>query len=358
MSKVMLVVGTRKGSFLIEGDRDGGGWNVRGPFCEGWPVYHAVYDADAGAIYAAAASEWHGSTVWRSTDLGETWTQSSEGLGYDDDGPKLSKVSSLAAAHGRVLAGAEQAGIFESRDGGETWKLLTGLDHPASKDWNDPAKQPPGHLGVSAITPHPGDGPEHFWAIVQGYSLFETTDDGKTWTARNEGLRADWPREYDDIGFCVHKFVIAPSDLTRMYQQNHCGMHRSDDGGESWTEITEGLPSDFGFAAAVHPHDRDTFYVVPLDPDHSRTMPDGHAAVWRTRDAGSSWQRLTAGLPERDAYVGVLREAMAVDSEDAPGLYFGTSTGQVFASVDEGDSWTQIADYLPPISSVEVAAIE
>ena len=239
MSKVLLLVGTRKGCFVLESTGDRRDWDVRGPFCEGWPVYHAIFDHDAGGIYAAAASEWHGATVWRSGDLGKTWTQSSEGLGYgngDGDGLKMSKVSSLSAAHGRLLAGAEQAGIFESRDGGANWKLLSTLDHPASKDWNDPAKQPPGHLGVSAITPHPGDGPEHFWAIVQGFSLFETTDDGATWTARNEGLRADWPREYDDIGFCVHKFVIAPTCLSRMYQQNHCGMHRSDDGGQTWTE--------------------------------------------------------------------------------------------------------------------------
>jgi len=357
MSKVMLLVGTRKGCFVIDGNGDGRDWTVRGPFCEGWPVYHAVFDHESNTMYAAAASEWHGATVWRSTDLGETWTQSSEGLGFEDDA-KLSKVSSLAAAHGRVLAGSEQAGIFESRDGGETWKLLTTLDHAASKDWNDPAKQPPGHLGVSAITPHPDDGPEHFWAIVQGYSLFETTDDGASCTARNEGLRAEWPREYDDIGFCVHKFVIAPSDLTRMYQQNHCGMHRSDDGGQSWTEISDGLPSDFGFAAAVHPHDRDTFYVVPVDPGHARTMHDGRASVWRTRDAGSSWQRLHEGLPQEDAYLGVLREGMAIDAQDAPGLYFGTSTGQVFASTDEGDTWSEVASYLPAISSVEVAILE
>ena len=358
MSKVVLLVGTRKGVFVLDSDADRRDWTVRGPFCEGWPVYHALYDPADGTIYAAAASEWHGASVWRSADLGETWTQSSEGLGFEGDGLKMSKVSSLSSAHGRVLAGAESAGIFESRDGGATWKLLTTLDHPASKDWNDPAKQPPGHLGVSAIVPHPGDGPEHFWAIVQGYSLFETTDGGATWTARNEGLRADWPREYDDIGFCVHKFVIAPSDLDRMYQQNHCGMHRSDDGGRTWSEITEGLPSDFGFAAAVHPHDRDTFYVAPVDPGHARTMHDGKASVWRTRDAGSSWERLHKGLPQQDAYLGVLREGMAIDSLDVPGLYVGTSTGQVFASADEGDSWNEIAGYLPAISSVEVAVLD
>ncbi len=360
MSKVIVLVGTRKGCFVLESDADRRDWSVKGPFCEGWPVYHAVYDQESGGIYAAAASEWHGATVWKSADLGETWTQSSEGLGYGDDGElKMSKVSSLAAGHGRLLAGAEQAGIFESRDAGQTWSLLTTMgDHPAAKDWNDPAKQPPGHLGVSAIIPQPGDGPEHFWAIVQGYSLFETTDDGKTWTARNEGLRADWPREYDDIGFCVHKVVIAPTDPSRMFQQNHVGMHRSDDGGGSWTEITEGLPSEFGFAAAVHPHDRDTFYVIPLDPGHARTMHDGKASVWRTRDAGSSWERLYKGLPQEDAYLGVLRAGMTNDRLDSPGFYFGTSTGQVFGSTDEGETWSELAGYLPAISSVEVAVVE
>jgi len=151
--------------------------------------------------------------------------------------------------------------------------------------------------------------------------------------------------------------VLSPVDLDRMYQQNHVGMHRSDDAGHSWTEITEGLPTEFGFAAATHPYDRDTFYVIPLDPGHGRCMPDGKAAVWRTRDAGSSWQRLAEGLPQQDAHLGVLREGMAIDSYDTPGLYFGTSTGQVFASADEGDTWREIASYLPAISSVEVAQV-
>jgi len=193
---------------------------------------------------------------------------------------------------------------------------------------------------------------------VQGYGLFETTDDGKTWTPRNRGLRADWPREHEEVGFCVHKVVRSPSDQNRFFQQNHVGMHRSDDGANSWTEVTEGLPTEFGFAAAVHPHDEDTFYVIPLDPGHGRTMPDGKAAVWRTRDAGSSWQRLANGLPQADAHLGVLREGMVADAEDDPGFYFGTSTGQVYASVDEGDSWNEIASYLPSISSVEVAVME
>jgi photosystem II stability/assembly factor-like uncharacterized protein len=297
--------------------------------------------------------------VWRSPDLGETWTLSSEGIEYDADGErKVSKVSTLAVNDGRVLVGVEAPGIFESRDGGATWSLLTTLaGQPGSEGWDDPANQPPGHLGVSALM-FDGEEESRFWAIVQGVGLFETADDAASWTPRNRGLRADWPRPHEEVGFCVHKLVRSPVDGNRMFQQNHVGMHRSDDAGSTWVEITEGLPTEFGFAAAAHPHDRDTFYVVPLDPGHGRCMPEGRAAVWRTRDAGESWQRLDRGLPQRDAYVGVLREAMAIDSHDLPGLYFGTSTGQLFGSADTGETWSEIASYLPPISSVEVAHID
>jgi photosystem II stability/assembly factor-like uncharacterized protein len=355
--KTLLLIGTRKGCFVLESDADRRDWTVRGPYCEGWPVYHAVLDEGSGAIYAAAASEWHGSAIWKSTDLGETWTHSSEGLQYDD-GRRLSKVSTLSAAHGRVLVGVEAPGIFESSDGGETWQLYSTLaGQPGSEVWDNPENQPPGHLGISAITADP-ENRDRVWAIVQGIGLFETADDGKTWTPRNRGLRADWPREHEEVGFCVHKMVRSRADGTRMFQQNHVGMHRSDDEGASWTEITEGLPTEFGFAAAAHPHDRDTFHVIPLDPGHGRTMPDGKATVWRTRDAGSSWQPLTNGLPQQDAYLGVLREAMAADTYDTPGYYFGTSTGQLFASADDGESWQEIASYLPAISSVEVAILD
>jgi len=353
--RTILLVGTRKGAFLLESDESRRRWAVRGPFCEGWPVNHVILDPADGAIYAAAASEWFGTSVWRSRDLGETWTQSSEGLAFED-GMKLSKVSGLTAAHGRLLAGVENPGVFESTDGGETWSLRSTLDGlPGRETWNDPANQPPGHLGVPAILPD-ADDPQRWFAIVQGVGLFETTDDGASWTPRNRGLRADWPREHEEIGFCVHKLVRS-AEPTRLYQQNHVGVHRSDDEGRSWTEITEGLPSEFGFAAAAHPHDRDTFYVIPLDAGHGRVMPEGRAAVWRTRDAGSSWQRLVDGLPQENAHLGVLREAMAADGYDEPGFYFGTSTGQVFASVDEGETWTELASYLPPIRSVEVATL-
>jgi photosystem II stability/assembly factor-like uncharacterized protein len=268
----------------------------------------------------------------------------------------MSKVSSVSAAHGRVLVGVEAPGIFESRDEGATWATYSMLDgQPGKEGWDDPANQPPGHLGISAITSDEKD-PNHVWAIVQGNSLFETHDDGSTWTPRNRGLRRDWPAEHEEVGFCVHRVVFSP-DPQRMYQQNHVGMHRSDDAGATWTEITEGLPSEFGFAAAPHQHDRDVFHVIPLDPLHSRTMPDGKACVWRTEDGGSSWQRRDKGLPQEDAFLGVLREGMAWDTYDSPGYYFGTSTGQVYASNDDAASWSEIASYLPAISSVEVAIV-
>jgi photosystem II stability/assembly factor-like uncharacterized protein len=359
MARTLLLIGTRKGCFLAESDEGRRDWTLRGPFCEGWPVYHAILDGDSGTILAAAASEWFGSTIWRSPDLGETWEQSSEGLTYGDDADrKISKVSSLAAAHGRVLVGVEAPGIFESRDGGKNWSLLTTLaGQPGSEGWDDPNNQPPGHLGISALTTD-ADDPKRFWTIVQGVGAYETTDDGQTWTPRNKGLRRDWPSDWEEVGYCVHRLVRSPVDGERWYQQNHVGVHRSDDGGASWNEITDGLPSEFGFAAAVHPHDRDTFYVIPLDPGHGRIMPESKAAVWRTRDGGSKWQRLDRGLPQQDAHLGVLRSGMTIDTYDTPGLYFGTSTGQVFASADEGESWSEIASYLPAISSVEVAIVD
>lgn len=359
MARTLLLIGTRKGLFLLASDRSRAAWQLRGPFCESWPIYHAIHDPASGAIFAAAASDWHGSAVWRSSDLGETWAVSSEGIGYPDaDTRHVSKVSTLAVQDGRVLVGVESPGIFASRDGGESWSLLTTLaGQPGSEAWDDPSNQPPGHLGISAIMPDPDD-PSAFLTIVQGVGAFETADGGESWTPRNRGLRADWPRPHEEVGFCVHRLVRAPSDRNRLYQQNHVGVHRSDDDGRSWTEITDGLPSEFGFAAAVHPHDRDTFYVIPLDAGHARCMPEGRAAVWRTADGGGSWQRLDRGLPQEHAHLGVLRAALAIDREEIPGLYFGTSTGQLFSSLDEGESWSEIAGYLPAIWSVEVATIE
>jgi photosystem II stability/assembly factor-like uncharacterized protein len=353
MPQVMLLVGTRKGAFLVESDADRRDWRIRGPLCEAWPVYHAIADTSSGALYAAAASEWHGTVVWRSADLGETWEHSGQGLTYGEDGPQLTKVSSLTAADGRLFAGADFPGIFQSDDGGVSWSHFTSLeDQPAREAWMKPDASPPGRLGVIATMPHPAD-PRQMWVNVQGFGIFYSDDGGASWTPRNQGMRADWPLEDPAWGYCVHKLVRSPADDERMYAQTHVGVYRSPDGGASWTEITEGLPSDFGFPAVAHPHDRDVAYVIPVDPGHGRLVHDGRLAVWRTRDAGDSWQPLTRGLPGRDAHVGVLREGLAVDTLDTPGVYFGTSTGQLFASADEGESWSEIASYLPGIASVE-----
>jgi photosystem II stability/assembly factor-like uncharacterized protein len=357
MPKTLLTVATRKGAFLFESE-DRKNWTMSEPLCEGWPIYHAIYDAKSDSIYAAAASEWHGSGIFRSRDRGSTWEMSSEGLSYpDDDGRKVNKVSTLARAGDRLLVGVEAPGIFESKDNGETFSLLSTLSgQHGSEYWDDPANQAPGHLGISGFVTDSDDS-DNFFAIVQGVGAFETNDGASSWTPRNNGLRRDWPADYEDVGFCVHKLVRS-SNPDRMYQQNHVGVHRSDDAGQSWTEITEGLPGDFGFAAAVHPHDTATFYVIPVDGGHGRTMHEGKATVYRTRDAGSSWEPLRNGLPQVDAHLGVLRQGMAIDKHDTPGLYFGTSTGQIFASADEGDSWTEIASYLPSISSVDVAIVD
>ena len=357
MSKTVLLVGTRKGCFLLESDESRREWEVRGPFCEGWPIYHAIHHAGTGAIYAAAASEWHGASVWRSPDLGETWQQSS-GLNYGDTELELSKVSGLTAVNGRLFAGAEKPGVFESRDGGETWSLLTRLEgQPGSEGWDDPAKQPPGHLGVPAILPAPrrpvpvlGDraGDRH----LRDDRRRRVVDASQQGTAR--GLAAREPRgrllrpQARDVAGRQRPSV--PAEPCR-----HAPERRR---GRLLDQITDGLPTEFGFAAGAHPHDRNTFYVIPLDPGHARCMPDGKAAVWRTQDAGSSWQRLDKGLPQSNAHVGVLREGMAIDSYDSPGVYFGTSTGQLFASADEGENWSEIASYLPGITSVEVAIVD
>jgi photosystem II stability/assembly factor-like uncharacterized protein len=357
MSQVVVLVGTRKGLFVLESE-DRRTWNQRGPFCESWPVYHAVYDKDSGTIYVAAGSEWHGAAVWRSSDLGETWAWSGEGLKREEGDFPITKVASLSVAHGRLLAGVGSPGIYESRDGGVTWTHVSDLeDQPAHEKFKNPENSPPGRLGLIATVPHPDD-ERRFFANVQGFGVWETEDGGSSWTPRNNGLRAAWPLEDPAWGYCVHKLLRSPADPDRLFEMTHVGAYVSNDGGKSFTEITEGLPSDFGFAAAAHPHDRDTAYMIPLDPEHGRYMHEGQAAVWKTSDAGSSWQKLTAGLPQDGAYLGVLREGMAMDSLDVPGVYFGTSTGQLFASADDGGSWAEIADYLPGITSVTTAVLD
>jgi photosystem II stability/assembly factor-like uncharacterized protein len=369
--RVRLLVGTRKGAFVLDSDEARRDWQVRGPFCEAWPIHDLTLDAD-GAILAAGGSPWYGAAVWRSEDDGATWTHSSAGLTYSEgdgreagaagngDGagaaPSITTVWSIARADGLLYAGVEPAGLFRSEDGGRSWSHVSGLrDHPSRPDWQ------PGNGGLClhSIVSHPTD-PQRLWVGISAVGTFETGDGGTTWQPRNRGVRADFlPDPAPELGQCVHKLVMASGRPDRLYQQNHCGVYRSDDAGASWHEITPGLPSQFGFPMVSHPHDPDAVFVIPLNgDDRGRYAPDGHLAVWRTRDRGEQWERLDRGLPGPNAYLSVLREAMSADTLDEPGIYFGTSAGQLFASRDGGDSWAVIAPYLPAIWSVDAFVLD
>ena len=354
--RVALLIGTPKGAFIIDGDADRRAWSLRGPMCDAWPIHDISVDAATGAILAGGGSPWYGPAVWRSDDVGATWTHSSEGLTYGDDGPKLKTVWNVTAAEGVIYAGVEPAGLFRSRDDGATWEHIEGLtNHPTRSEWQAGA----GGLILHSIVPHREDG-DRVWVGISSVGAFETQDGGATWETRNSGVRAEFsPMRYPEYGQCVHKLVMAADGGEHLYQQNHCGVYRSVNGGKNWDEITAGLPSDFGFPMAAHPRDPMTVWTIPLNgADQGRYVPDGSAGVWRTHDGGDSWTRSGDGLPQKDAFVGVLREAMAADRLDPVGVYFGTSTGQVYGSSDEGQSWNLVAENLPPIWSVDVAILD
>ncbi len=354
--RLLVLVGTRKGAFVLEPSADRTSFAVSGPYCNGWPVQHMTLDPRDGALLAAAGSPWYGQAVWRSEDLGATWTHSSEGLTYGEDGPAMRAVWHVTPANGALYAGVEPAGLFRSDDGGRTWQHVKGLtDHPSRPGWA------PGNGGLilHTILPHPDD-PQRMWVAISAVGCFATEDGGKTWEARNKGVRTDFlPGPAPETGQCVHKMALATGDPERLYQQNHCGTYRSDDAGRTWINLDEGLPSTFGFPLVTSPVDGDTFFTVPLNgDDRGRFMPDGRMAVWRTTDRGATWHDLRNGLPQHDAYLGVLRDAMARDTLDPFGLYVGTSAGQLFSSADEGGSWRLAVDFLPPISSVEAVLVD
>ena len=357
-AKVLVLLGTKKGAFIAESTDGRRSWSLRGPFCEMWPMNHVVGDPATGAIYGAGGNEWFGPAVWKSTDLGETWTHSSDGLAYEAGEEPVKSAWSIAVGNGSVYAGVQPAGLFRSDDGGATWTHIEGLQrHPSRPHWN------PGGAGLilHSLVLHPED-PERIWIGISAAGVFHTADGGETWEPRNRGTRADFMPEgqnYPEFGQCVHNVVMAAGMPARLYQQNHCGMYRSDDGGLEWRSIEEGLPSDFGFPAAAHPSDPDTVYLLPLNgATEGRFVPDAKAAVWRTRDGGRTWQDLRAGLPQNGAYFGVLRQAMATDRMDPAGVYFGTGSGSLFASADEGESWSCIAEHLPTVLSVETLVVD
>ena len=357
-TKTLVLLGTKKGAFIATSDGKREKWTLSGPFCETWPLNHFVADSNTGTIYAGGGNEWFGPAVWKSTDLGKSWTHSSEGLAYEEGKEPVKAVWSLASRNGSLYAGVQPAGLFRSDDGGETWSHMEGLQkHPTREHWQ------PGGAGLilHSLIVHPDDA-DKIWIGVSAAGVFHTADGGKTWEPRNKGTRADFLPEgqnYPEFGQCVHCLVLAPGGGERLYQQNHCGMYASDNGGKSWNSIEAGLPSTFGFPAAAHPRDPNTLFLLPLNGDSAgRYVPDAKAAVWRTRDAGKTWEAMRDGLPQQNAYFGVLRQAMATDQHERAGVYFGTSSGSVFASTDEGERWTAIAEHLPTVLSVETLIVD
>jgi photosystem II stability/assembly factor-like uncharacterized protein len=356
--KVFILLGTKKGAFILESDEGRRAWQLRGPFCEAWPINHVVADETTGTIYCGGGNEWFGPAVWKSEDFGKSWSHSSEGLTYGTGEEPVKSVWSLARGLDGLYAGVEPAGLFRSKDGGLSWQHVAGLrQHPSRPNWHPGG----GGLILHSLIPHPED-ERQIWVGISAAGVFYTADGGETWEPRNRGTRADFLPEdqrYPEYGQCVHCVVMAPNMPNRLYQQNHCGMYRSEDGGRQWESIETGLPSSFGFPAAAHPRQADTLFLLPLNGDIAgRYVPDAKAAVWRTRDGGRNWQALREGLPQENTFFGVLRQAMATDRLDPAGVYFGTNTGMLYASEDEGDRWSCIAQHLPPVYSVETLVVD
>jgi hypothetical protein len=359
MKKTLLLIGTKKGLFLFD-SVDRKCWDMKGPFQMGREINHAVYDRRNGCVFATANDAWFGCEVVCSPDFGQSWTNAKESPKFrEDSGQKLDRIWHIEP--GRVsepdvlFAGVAPAALFRSNDKGVTWSEMTGLtSHPTRPKWH------PGAGGLclhSIVIDHARPG--RMFVGISAVGVFRTSDDGATWETANKGTRAEFmPDKYPEYGQCVHKLLMASGKDAPLYQQNHCGVYRSADAGVSWTEITAGLPSDFGFPLALHPRDPKTLYVLPLKGAEFRCPPENKLRVFRSRDAGASWEPLGKGLPQENAFVGIYREGMAADAHDPAGIYFGTNTGKVFASRDDGDSWNLLADNLPPVCSVSVSIVD
>ena len=359
---VLLIVGTMKGAFLLRSDGARARWETGGPHFRGHAVYALAYDGRAGRrrLWAGTGSMHWGAVLRSSDDLGQTWTnpETANVRFPAESGVSLKQIWQVCPGRGdepdTLYCGVEPAALFESRDAGATWALNRGLfDHPHRPRWAPGG----GGLCLHTIVVDPSDRKRLMVAISAG-GFYRTDDGGRTWQAKTRGVRAEFmPDKYPEFGQCVHKVVQHPARPERLFLQNHWGLYRSDDGGDSWRDIAKGVPSDFGFAMAIHPHDPDTVYIVPIESDEFRCTPEGKLRVYRTRDAGDSWEALTRGLPQQDALETVLRDALDTDPLNPAGLYFGTRSGQLWGSADGGASWSLIRAGLPPIVCVKAAVV-
>jgi photosystem II stability/assembly factor-like uncharacterized protein len=370
MSGVRVLVGTRKGAFVLSSDGKRERWEVSGPHFAGWEIYHlAGSAADPNRLYASQSSSWFGQLIQRSDDGGATWAPVGNQFSYEgvpgthqwyDGTPhpwEFARVWHLEPSRtdpDTVYAGVEDAALFRSADGGQTWQELSGLrGHGSGPFWQPGA----GGMCLHTIVLDPTD-PERIFVAISAAGVFRTDDAGKTWRPMNRGLRSEGIPDSDaEVGHCVHRLAMHPSRPEVLFMQKHWDVMRSDDAGESWYEISGNLPTDFGFPIDVHAHEPDTIYVVPIKTDSEHYPPDGKLRVYRSRTGGNEWEPLTNGLPQGNCYVNVLRDAMAVDSLEECGVYFGTTGGQVYASADAGDSWAPIVRDLPAVLSVEVQTL-
>lgn len=392
MTSIRVLVGTRKGAFILTSDGKRKNWEISGPHFAGWEIYHMKGSpVDADRIYASQTSSWFGQVIQRSDDGGKTWHQpgtpkdspapdgapagESNKFVYDTSSETGKPLTTHQWYDGTqhpwqfkrvwhlepsltdpnvVYAGAEDASLFKSSDGGQTWQELAGLrGHVSGPQWSPGA----GGMCLHTILIDPLNHNRIFVAISAAGS-FRTDDAGKTWKPINRGLRSEYiPNPHAEVGHCVHRIAMHHSRPGVLFMQKHWDVMRSDDAGDSWHEVSGNLPSDFGFVIDVHAHEPETIYVIPIKSDSEHYPPDGKLRVYRSRTGGNEWEPLTKGLPQSNCYVNVLRDAMAVDSLDPCGIYFGTSGGEVYASADSGDSWTAIVRDLPAVLSVEVQSL-
>ena len=369
---LLVLAGTRKGAFILTGDQSRRRWQLSGPYNPGTDIFHLVYDPRSGGrIYSASNSMWFGPQVEYSDDLGGTWEQSREQPRFADkpeyaehDGPTVANIWHVEPGRSSepdtLYAGVQPAAIFKSTDGGSTWREVAGLGkHPTRSEWM------PGFGGLCLHSiALDRENPECMWVGISAAGVFRTDDGGENWRPANRGVRADFnPGDpLPEWGQCPHKLLPQPATPGLLYQQNHCGVYRTDNYGEEWTDITEGLPSRFGFVLGLHPRDPQTLFVLPEDEALGTDVGGGiryasgaRFRIFRSRTGGDEWEALTNGLPQEHAYLHVLREGMATDTLDPVGVYVGTVNGQIFYSRDEGEHWELLAENLPPINSVEVA---